>query len=590
MRTAADKIWSAAYADADHGFADKGAVKTAVMLRDGEISCEYEADVAQHNVQYVFENGTATRVVHLADGYCLTLPYTDVMVDSSLGALKTVYGGDGYRLTVSYEDQSPYGNTEKGWNIYLTEWLNRYIHDDGFLEQNGLERRGKTIESTEILPGYTVMVYNIAIGGGIEVAMPYYQIAILRKNDCYDTFYLLNLKTADGRADLFDTILHSFKPIARQGTGVNTIGQYTLKIPPYWSEETRAYYDSLFTKIEEGKVDWGVFIASMPNQKEESCQAARLKIEETLSWMQSDEGMGCDMQIMPTYLHLGYRDRMLFFPTELAEEFAGGNGFNGKPVLQVSYQFTTNNNVGLEGRTPIYDILRGRYDDHFRQLAQDIKAYSKPVLFRLNNEMNTDWTSYCGLVSLLDPELYIASWRRMYDIFREEGVDNTIWIFNPMAKSCPYSRWGDSLCYVPGSDYVQVLGLTYYEFGNGDLVPFPDLYKELYAMNEPYFRDWPMIVGEFACGAGGDSQGLVLGRNKENRIQWIKEMFECLTKKNQPGYEYCRNIAGMIWFNVNDAGGGKIINLLKMERDETEAWANIRDGLAKVNRSPEHEA
>ena len=58
------------------------------------------------------------------------------------------------------------------------------------------------------------------------------------------------------------------------------------------------------------------------------------------------------------------------------------------------------------------------------------------------------------------------------------------------------------------SDYVQVLGLTYYEFGNGDLVSFPDLYKELYAMNEPYFRDWPMIVGEFACGAIGDSQGL----------------------------------------------------------------------------------
>ncbi len=58
------------------------------MLRDGEVSCEYETDVAQHDVQYVFENGTATRVVHLADGYCLTLPYTDVTVDSSLGALK----------------------------------------------------------------------------------------------------------------------------------------------------------------------------------------------------------------------------------------------------------------------------------------------------------------------------------------------------------------------------------------------------------------------------------------------------------------------------------------------------------------------
>ncbi len=62
---------------------------------------------------------------------------------------------------MSYEDQSPYGNTEKGWNIYLTEWLNRYIHDDGFLEQNGLERRGKTVESTEILPA-TRLWYTIS--------------------------------------------------------------------------------------------------------------------------------------------------------------------------------------------------------------------------------------------------------------------------------------------------------------------------------------------------------------------------------------------------------------------------------------------
>ena len=101
----------------------------------------------------------------------------------------------------------------------------------------------------------------------------------------------------------------------------------------------------------------------------------------------------CIRDSFPTYLHLGYMDKMLYFPMELATEFAGGNGFNGKPVLQLSYQFTTTNNTGLEGKTPIYDILRGVYDEHFRELARDIRTYGKPVLFRLNNEMNTDWTS-----------------------------------------------------------------------------------------------------------------------------------------------------------------------------------------------------
>ncbi len=578
-----DSLWEATYADAAHGFAGPEAIKRAFMLRDGEISSDYQAETAQHDVKYVFENEHSTRVVHFADGYCLTLPFTGVSIDDALGALKTVYAGDGYRLTVSYEDRSTYGNTPEGWHIYLTEWLNRYIHDDGFLEKNGLERRSPTVERTDILPGYTVTVYHIAIGGGIQVELPCYHIAILRKTNCYNAFYLLNLKTADDGAALFDTILNSFRPITRQGCGKNTVGTYPLCIPDDWSEETRAYYDSLFDKIDRGNMDWGVFTASLPDRNEDAFAAVRERVIDTLSWMQGEEGMGCAMQIFPTYLHLGYMDKMLYFPMELATEFAGGNGFNGKPVLQLSYQFTTTNNTGLEGKTPIYDILRGVYDEHFRELARDIRTYGKPVLFRLNNEMNTDWTSYCGMVSLLDPELYIASWRRLYDIFRQEDVDNTIWIFNPMAKSCPYSRWGDTLCYVPGPEYVHVLGLTYYEFGNGDLRSFSDMYTELYEMNMPYFRGWPMIAGEFGCGAGGENKGLALGRNRENRVRWLKDMFDCLAKKTEPGYEYCRQIAGMIWFNVNDYDGKLISNLLKIDREESDAWANIREGLAKLN-------
>ena len=162
-------------------------------------------------------------------------------------------------------------------------------------------------------------------------------------------------------------------------------------------------------------------------------------------------------------------------------------------------------------------------------------------------------------------------------------MDNTIWIFNPMAKSCPYSRWGDTLCYVPGPEYVHVLGLTYYEFGNGDLRSFSDMYTELYEMNMPYFRGWPMIAGEFGCGAGGENKGLALGRNRENRVRWLKDMFDCLAKKTEPGYEYCRQIAGMIWFNVNDYDGKLISNLLKIDREESDAWANIREGLATLN-------
>ena len=146
-----------------------------------------------------------------------------------------------------------------------------------------------------------------------------------------------------------------------------------------------------------------------------------------------EEALDYQYGIMPTYTHIAYGSNYHYFPSEMAKEFAGGNGFNNKPVLQFTYQFTTLNNTNLDGYTPMFDILRGTYDEHFHKLAKAIKEYEHPVLFRLNNEMNTDWTSYAGIVTLLDPDIFIETWKRLYNIFLEEGVDNTIWIFNPIA-------------------------------------------------------------------------------------------------------------------------------------------------------------
>ncbi|MBQ9414274.1 MAG: hypothetical protein IJU16_04010, partial [Clostridia bacterium] len=220
----------------------------------------------------------------------------------------------------------------------------------------------------------------------------------------------------------------------------------------------------------------------------------------------------------------------------------------------------------------------------FRELAADLKDYGKPVMIRLNNEMNSDWTSYCGMVTLLDPEIFIETWRRMYNILREEGVDNVIWNFNPNAKSCPYSRWSEGICYFPGTDYVQLLGLTSYEMGNSAVLKsFADHYSELYEVNKVHFANWPMFIGEFACGAGGDSKGLELGRNTKLRTAWVRDMFETLSHKTEEGYEYCRNLVGAIWFNSNDYSGLDITNFLNIPHEETETWKEMRDGLAKIN-------
>ena len=110
------------------------------------------------------------------------------------------------------------------------------------------------------------------------------------------------------------------------------------------------------------------------------------------------------------------------------------------------------------------------------------------------------------MMTLLDPDIFQATWIRLYDIFEEEGVDNCIWIFNPIAVSCPYSSWGEDLCYMPGVDYVQALGITRYEMLNDreNYTTFKDGYTTLYEKNNDYWMNYPWIVSEFGCAAGGE--------------------------------------------------------------------------------------
>ena len=211
------------------------------------------------------------------------------------------------------------------------------------------------------------------------------------------------------------------------------------------------------------------------------------------------------------------------------------------------------------GYSPSFDILRGKLDDYFRQLAKDIKKYHYPVLFRLNNEMNTDWTSYSGIVSLLDPDIFITTWKRLYNIFEEEGVDNCIWIFNPIHGTTPFCNWGEYLNYYP-KGMVNMLGLTSYERGNMEQYSsFKKLYKDLYKKNSPYFSNFPQIISEFGAGAGGEilfdyEQGCFkdvnIRRNLDKQRRWVKDMFIQFNKHP----EYTKQIKAAIWFSVNDYG------------------------------------
>ena len=519
------------------------------------------------------------RVLNYADGYKIEIP-TDWEPDYSLSALRSRYESEDYVLTVSKEEENPYSD----WETYRDEWLIKYIGNESFLSENHIRYTRDPIESTTWLSGYTVMTYDMAIDWQGKIDMPYYSIAVIREYYVYDTFYLMVLKSSVPTEGMMDRLIRSFEECYTCGTPVNSQGQYDRRIPTNWSDETKAYYEKL---CNQNSTDWGFFSYSMVEPADDNYTGRYNDIISEKDRIES--AIGYEYDILPTYTHLGWGNYKIPFPLEMAQELAGGNGYNGKPVLQFTYQYTTTNNSNLTGSTPIFNVLRGDYDMHFRQLARDIKTYGKPVLFRLNNEMNTDWTSYCGLVSLLDPDIFVMGWQYLYDIFEEEGVDNCIWIFNPFTPTTPYSSWGETLCYMPGAEYVQILGLTNYEMGNSSSVAsFYSEYTEVYENSNAYFNNMPWVISEFACGAGGEKQydytydyckTTTPARNSYYQTNYINNMFYYLNYRNS--YPFCKNIKAAIWFNCNDYvnldGTDYIVNYLELTPSALNAF---KSGLA----------
>ena len=560
-------------------------VTSLELFVNGKRSTDSSISTANDNKK-IYNTVTAQRIVNYADGYQIDVPF-DWKEDYSLSALRSRYTSKHYSLTVTRETKNPYSGAS-GWQTYLDEWLIRYIGDSTYLKNNGLTYTRTPVNSTSLLDGYTVMTYDIAFNDHTGIDYPYYSIVIIRKTSSYNTFYLMVLKSDAPTASVADRLIRSFKEVARRGTAINVQGQYDVKKPSYWNAETSAYYDKLLTQTE---TDFGFFTHSMVPKSDStySTQYSRIRTE----YERFTSTMDMEYGIMPTYTHLKYGSTYHQFPTDMAKAFAGGNGFNGKPVLQFTYQFTTNNNVTLNSANPIFEILRGNHDAQFRRLAKDIKAYGKPVLFRLNNEMNTDWTSYCGMTTLLDPDFFIQSWQRLYDIFEEEGVDNCIWIFNPVATTTPYCSWGEDLCYMPGADYMQVFGLTNYEMGNGSsLKSFQKLYTDVYNKSEPNFGNFPWIISEFAAGAGGERQydwttdewnTTTLGRNADKQAQWVTEMFNCLNNKDDDANAFARNIVGAVWFSCNDYttinSKSYIVNYLAVDSTSTATVEAFRNGF-----------
>lgn len=582
----AKDIWNEEYQDEQNLFT-LDTITSAKLFYKGEyVSLDTQVS-KRKDVKYEFYTDNETRLVNSPEKYAITIPSSNVEFDYSLGKYRVQVGFDDSLLTISHETSNPYGSNPNSWNTYLNEWVNRYINNPIYLENNNLKYSKDVVTSTTILNGYEVNTYSIMIDDNNGIDKPYYDISIVRKPKDYIEFYLFVMKSSTNQSSKHEQIIKSFKMVEQFGYSENHVGQYEVKANPKWNEETLNYFNKINSN---DTLEFGFFTHSLVDDND--VENRDLVYNRVVNENERLYALtNYNQEICATYTHLAWGDTPMYFPSTLATKLASGNGYNDKPVFQFTLQYTNNNNnVNIYNKTsnytPMFDILRGKYDDYFTRLANDIKAYGKPVLFRLNNEMNTDWTSYCGLITLLDPDIFKMTWIRLYDIFEKNNVDNCIWIFNPIAESCPYSSWGEDLCYMPGINYVQALGLTRYEMLNdlNTMKTFKEGYTALYEKNKEHWMNYPWVVSEFGCAAGGaiaeEGHLTKLYRNKDVQATWVKEMFKCLANKEEN--EFCQKISVMVWFNANDYQDGLILNSLYLSNELTDTFLAFKEGFANI--------
>lgn len=115
------------------------------------------------------------------------------------------------------------------------------------------------------------------------------------------------------------------------------------------------------------------------------------------------------------------------------------------------------------------EILAGKHDDAFEGIARQARDFGKPFLLSLNHEMNGDWYFYSEPYTKnptdWTAEKFVAVWRRIHGIFRQQGALKVAFAFCPAVQGRKL-RGLDALhghqAYYPGDAWVDWVGGSFY--------------------------------------------------------------------------------------------------------------------------------
>lgn len=176
---------------------------------------------------------------------------------------------------------------------------------------------------------------------------------------------------------------------------------------------------------------------------------------------------------------------------------------------------------------PLTQITAGKWDKHFIAYARAVAAYSSPIAIDFDHEFNGPWW-YWGYTHT-SAATFVAAWRRIVTIFRENGARNVLWIWNPnvsLPSTTALKPW------YPGNQYVTYVGLDGYFLTATDT--FSSVFDRTISQLSA-FTDKSILITETGANPGRE------------RVPQIDSLFH--------GLETTPKIIGFIWFDYNKYAG-----------------------------------
>jgi hypothetical protein len=184
-------------------------------------------------------------------------------------------------------------------------------------------------------------------------------------------------------------------------------------------------------------------------------------------------------------------------------------------------------------------INNGSQDTYLHQYAKDVKAWGKTIWIRLMHEMNGNWYGWSPNLNGNTTQSYINAYRRVVDIFRQEGATNVKWVYsvaqdNSVANGVTQSFMGQ----YPGDTYVDYMSIDVYNWGTNH-PEWPSSWKSFEqcvatAYNVVKTPGKPIIISEYGCVENGGSKS-----------QWITDAFNVV--RNSGRYDL---IMAMNYFDL----------------------------------------